>query len=383
LKIENKNTVSEEFNYRYVVIHWLNITFITFASLYLLYFYLQKEWAPMLAIAGIISVFASSFYCNLTHRHTASKFLIIGGTQIGNFLFSLYIGFNTGIHMYNLTAPLITFLLIGFENKKQLYLTLAINILNFLLQFYIVENHLIESIQLPNYFIGYFYKVNLIGVMISLIVLTYYLASTNGHITKLLRIKNESLTHSLNEKELLLTELHHRVKNNLAQISAIMNLQLFNLEDKTAINTLENTLKRVNMIAIIQENIYQNEALSKITLHSIVQILKKELEKKLLRIDLPSIEAEEEIDIVKALPIALLINEFLMNISSNISNEVIVKISFGKQNEYAFVEISANQAIEPYQNNNITHDIIEALLSQLKAKIELKKEKELSLKILY
>ena len=62
-----------------------------------------------------------------------------------------------------------------------------------------------------------------------------------------------------------------------------------------------------------------------------------------------------------------------MNISSNISNEVIVKISFGKQNEYAFVEISANQAIEPYQNNNITHDIIEALLSQLKAKIELKK----------
>lgn len=95
-------------------------------------------------------------------------------------------------------------------------------------------------------------------------------------ITELKNIENQFKS-SLNEKELLLREVNHRVKNNMQIISSILNLQSAHLEDKIALNTLRESQNRVKSMAIVHEELYQSDNLSKIDFTEYIKRLVTEL----------------------------------------------------------------------------------------------------------
>lgn len=358
-------TLDQEDSFRIKIINILNGVFIFFATFYLLYFLSQKEWVSFCSISVIISFFVLSSYFNYVKKHLLSKILLIVATQLGNLVFSLYLGYGTGVHLYNLTAPLITLLIFNFQSKSKIYTTLFINLLNIIVQIYIFQNHLIAPIRLHPIFVSYFYDLNVIGTLISLTILTYYFASTNNTINSLLKIQNKSLIKTLNEKELLLAELHHRVKNNLAQISAILNLQVYNVEEPTAQTELLNTQKRIKSIAQIQEFIYQNDTITSISISEQISML-LENDSKVLKINYKNTGNDLNLDINIALPFHLLVHELLLYVETQISNQTEIDIQLIQNEKNIEVQFVINQKIDDLKHNSTSKDIVEALVYQLK-----------------
>ena len=127
------------------------------------------------------------------------------------------------------------------------------------------------------------------------------------------------------EKDVLMKEIHHRVKNNLQVISGLLELQSRNLDDEAAKVALMEGRNRVRSIALIHQNLYQFENLSSIELSRFVKDLCRQVEalyKKQkevsLNIDVPNLY----LDIDSAVPLGLIMNELLSNSFKYAFNEV-------------------------------------------------------------
>jgi PAS domain S-box-containing protein len=90
-------------------------------------------------------------------------------------------------------------------------------------------------------------------------------------------IAEEQLKDSLKEKEVLLKEVHHRVKNNLQVISSILNLQSSYVKEESALNILKESQNRIKSMAFIHESLYQTNDFSQINFSEYVVSLSQNL----------------------------------------------------------------------------------------------------------
>ncbi|ACK72926.1 signal transduction histidine kinase [Gloeothece citriformis PCC 7424] len=122
---------------------------------------------------------------------------------------------------------------------------------------------------------------------------------------------------SLQQKELLLKEVHHRVKNNLQVISSLFSLQSQYIEDSNILSILEDSQNRISSMALIHEKLYQSENLAKIDFKDYIQTLVKYLltsyniNPQLIHLDL-NIE-DISLDLDQAIACGLLLNELVSN----------------------------------------------------------------------
>lgn len=129
------------------------------------------------------------------------------------------------------------------------------------------------------------------------------------------KMAKEKIKKSLDEKEVLLREVHHRVKNNMQIISSLLNLQSGYVGGEAA-NILESSKMRVKSMAMVHEKLYNSSSLSRINLADYIQSLVSDLfyqydqEGYIKNI----IDVEDiEFNIETAIPIGLIINELLSN----------------------------------------------------------------------
>ncbi|MGM0507517.1 MAG: sensor histidine kinase, partial [Bacteroidota bacterium] len=127
----------------------------------------------------------------------------------------------------------------------------------------------------------------------------------------------ELIRDSLEEKETLLSEIHHRVKNNLAVVSSLLELQAMHLEDPDLREELLKGTIRIKSMATIHEQLYQSENFSRISfeegmktlIRTIVETMQVGVEVK-LNFDLDPLH----LGINQAVPFSLLVNEVMTNI---------------------------------------------------------------------
>ncbi len=127
----------------------------------------------------------------------------------------------------------------------------------------------------------------------------------------------EQLQTSLQEKEVLLKEIHHRVKNNLQIVSSLLYLQANQITDEATLSVLHESQNRVKSMALIHEQLYQSGNLARIDFASYVQTLTRHLFKTYQgqnsRISL-SLEIDNLfLDVATAIPCGLIINELVSN----------------------------------------------------------------------
>ena len=122
---------------------------------------------------------------------------------------------------------------------------------------------------------------------------------------------------NLREKELLIKEIHHRVKNNLQVISSLLNMQMLHLPDEETRQILKDSQNRIRSMALVHEKLYRSDDLGRIDMASYIRGLADHLLYS-ARTTAAPIEMAVEVkkvffDLTTAIPLGLLLNELLTN----------------------------------------------------------------------
>jgi PAS domain S-box-containing protein len=127
------------------------------------------------------------------------------------------------------------------------------------------------------------------------------------------RVVNETkLKNTLKERELLLAEIHHRIKNNLALISSILLLKEMNIENETAKEALSDSRKRIKSTALVHEMLYKNDTFDRISLNEYLIELFNNLNVN-PNISLELLGDNPIFELNRALPFGLMMHELMMN----------------------------------------------------------------------
>ncbi len=173
------------------------------------------------------------------------------------------------------------------------------------------------------------------------------------------RVAEEQIKSSLKEKEVLLKEIHHRVKNNLQIISSLLNLQSAEIEDPKASQKFRESQDRVKAMALIHERLYQSSDLAKIDFAGYVRSLTGHLLRS-YKINANVIRLNLEVDSVPmnldvAIPCGLIINELVSNAFKYAfpnGNTGEIRVHFGEQNNGTLKLIVQDNGIGFPENTN-------------------------------
>lgn len=200
---------------------------------------------------------------------------------------------------------------------------------------------------------------------------------------------------SLTEKETLLGEVHHRVKNNLAIISGLLELEMMDTEDEKILKHLNSSQSRITTIAKIHEMLYQNESLTHVSFSTFVENMLKN-EKPILGANTKLVSqfdlGEVQLNINQAIPAGMLLNEIMAYMSDIIQEKGKIstgmKISLHENDDVINIEINdlSKTILQLYEKENINisslrKELINVLLKQTNGQMEVILEEEHLLKI--
>jgi PAS domain S-box-containing protein len=127
----------------------------------------------------------------------------------------------------------------------------------------------------------------------------------------------DRLQASLREKEVLLREIHHRVKNNMQIISSLLNLQSRHIQDPAVLEVFKESQRRIRSMALIHERLYQSADLSRIEFSQYLDNLTHRLFHSYQvdpdRIRLNLLTEEVFLNVNTAIPCGLIVNELVSN----------------------------------------------------------------------
>jgi two-component sensor histidine kinase/tetratricopeptide (TPR) repeat protein len=147
-----------------------------------------------------------------------------------------------------------------------------------------------------------------------IIIYRFYLQKRKAN-TKLIT-QNTIISKQKEEKEVLLKEIHHRVKNNLQIISSLLTLQTRNIEDKSTLLAMADGQNRVKAMALIHQKLYQNSDLASIKFKDYTTQLLNQiagLYPGLSNVKREVVADDIELDIDTAIPIGLILSELITN----------------------------------------------------------------------
>ncbi|MBK8848446.1 MAG: PAS domain S-box protein [Bacteroidetes bacterium] len=205
----------------------------------------------------------------------------------------------------------------------------------------------------------------------------------------------DRLKENIKERDLLLREIHHRVKNNLQIIISLFNLQSYYVQDENSSKVLQDGQHRIKSMALIHEKFYQSEGLSKIDFKDYIQRLADNLSITFNALTpKPKITISGDnsaLDIDTAVPCGLILNEVLSNCfnhafnSNSINPEIQISFNQISPSKYS-LEVNDNGIGLPPSfsietSESLGMQLIQALCEQLEGKIELESANGTSFKI--
>lgn len=350
------------------------------------------------ATAAIGAFFALCILLNKKGLFKLSRAAIVAVTNLGILSFSLYLGYSCGIYLYIFVAPLLIYLLFDLTEKWQMAVTFLLYLVTFVICFLHTNPVLGPPPQLDQRAIRLIYSFNFCAVLVlSLGLITYFarnnhryihnLRSNHGQLQEEMDLRKQSedlLRKSLNEREILLAEIHHRVKNNMAIVSSLINLQIDNLPEEKSKEIFRETHNRIYVMSLIHNLLYQNNSFSNIDFAEYTERFCEHLastyeSEKNIAFEL-QIE-KLQLDMKTAIPLALILNELVSNSFKHAFHQqhegkISVTLLHQGQGNLKFTISDSGIGMEERSllQGNMGMDIIRSLTEQLDGKMSYKRE---------
>jgi len=213
---------------------------------------------------------------------------------------------------------------------------------------------------------------------------------------KEITLKNKQVKSALSEKEVLLKEIHHRVKNNLQVISGLLELQNISISDSSIKLALKESQNRIQSVALVHKMMYQSENISKVNmqqyLEELIQLLQVSYGSKNKAINTTINAHNIDLDVTVAVPISLIVNEAVCNIYKHAFNnkkngQIYLSVLKISNKEYSL--LIKDNGIGLPENFNISKlksigfDLIKGLSKQVKGTLKVQNNKGTEIKILF
>jgi PAS domain S-box-containing protein len=195
-----------------------------------------------------------------------------------------------------------------------------------------------------------------------------------------------ALRDSLREKEVLLKEVHHRVKNNLQVISSILNLQSSYVEDEALKQVLRESQNRIKTMSFIHENLYQKDQFSSIDFSDYI----KNLSTNLLHsyqiysnlVEIKYNVSQVFLTLDQAIPCGLIVNELVSNALKHAfpnGNTGTIRIELKEENELVYLGIMDDgvglpDTLDTKNTETLGLQLVWSLAEQLDAKLDIKSD---------
>lgn len=278
--------------------------------------------ALILMISACIIVLA--LYLNKKRYHRISIISLYIYISITILYFGSRLSHQTGDYLYYFTLVLSLAFVFDFEKDKRTILSLFMFTL-FLILIHTYNSQPNAQRNLIHETIRYrMFVLNLVINFLGLGFFIYLTVRNNKTISDLyeqqLKVHQESgeiIKKTLLEKEILLAELHHRVKNNLAVIVGFLNLKMNSSTNEEARNILMESRNHVNSIALIHNRLYKTDNLSEVNFSTYIEDLLREIQQSYPElaktVQVAHTIDEIKLDLVRAVPCALILNELITN----------------------------------------------------------------------
>ncbi|MBX3163386.1 MAG: PAS domain S-box protein [Bacteroidetes bacterium] len=199
---------------------------------------------------------------------------------------------------------------------------------------------------------------------------------------------------SLKEKEVLLKEVHHRVKNNLQVISSILNLQSSYVTDENTRAILRESQNRIKTMAYIHESLYQDKSFISVNfsqylktlVNNVVQSYSSSEEK--IKVEINAEQIMLSLD--NSIPAGLIVNELVTNAIKHAfsgSRTGTVSLNLKHENNRVFIELKDNgsgfaDGIDFKNSNTLGLQLVNTLVEQLDGDIEFETRKDKGTRVL-
>lgn len=198
---------------------------------------------------------------------------------------------------------------------------------------------------------------------------------------KIITHKNEQLQKLLTDREWLLKEIHHRVKNNLQIVMSLLNSQAIYIDNDAAFTAIQDSKRRVYAMSLIHQKLYQSENIASIAMpeyiNELVNHVQDSFDARNRIVFEPDIEPLD-LDVSQAIPLGLIINESIVNAIKYAfpgDREGMVSISLQHNGpDQLLLNIWDNgvglpAGLDVMENNSLGFDLVRGLAKQLKGRL--------------
>jgi two-component sensor histidine kinase len=327
-----------------------------------------------LAIIFIISqvLYALSLIANRDGYYNTAKYLIIISTNYAVLTMNFAFGYEAGFLRYYFAAPLVIFTLFNYRQTAHIVLGMSLYMSSFVIGeiFYLMgvpalldfSPEILSNLRLMNIF----------ATLLFLTMLAMGFSKQYYRSYKALAEQHKNLQKLIGEKNTLLSETHHRVKNNLAVISGLFDLQMIYNQNAEVSEILNNSKRRIKSMSMIHESLYRQDDLANIDFKQYISQMVREIESSIKTN--PDIEVklnvqELHFDLQHAVPLGLIVNEVLTNafkhaFQPNQKGEIIVE--FKKEEKFILRIIDNGKGLpSEMDSGSLGMTLIDALVQQL------------------
>jgi two-component sensor histidine kinase len=335
-----------------------------------------------LLIEGLVIICLIGFYLNKLHFHRFAVSFLFTIVSVAIFYFDSYSGILSGTYLYHFPLILAIAFIFDMREDKMLMIAHFSLIIVFLIISVATHHNLFRSDFLTDDKRAQMFMFNLIFSASSVGFFVYIMVQNNLKENYLYiqrieerRQSEKMIKEALEEKNILIAELHHRVKNNLAIISGLFSLKINDNLHEDAKHVLLESRNRVRSMALIHNRLYKSENLTDVNFGEYASELISEINASYPAVA-NSVRINTEINNVSlninsAIPCGLILNELLTNSYKHAFKDKTdghIQVSFVNDNDTIFMTVKDNGIGLPLDYNkkqSLGVTVIESLSEQL------------------